>query len=120
MCSRTSLRFRHDSLVAEADERDGADGNRPRSGRAAALLGLCQVRRLRDGEARSPLEAARAGVGLSRSRHRAPSTWMIECSPVPPDERRVAGGRLTRVSNQHTSDGEVASCWRPHRRRAAT
>ena len=33
--------------------------------------------RLRHGEARSPLEAAGAGVGPSRSRHRPPSTWII-------------------------------------------
>jgi len=35
-----AFRCRHDGLVGEADERDGAEGNRPRSGRAAALLGL--------------------------------------------------------------------------------
>ena len=33
--------------------------------------------RLRDGEPRSPREAAGAGVGRSRSRHRPPSTWII-------------------------------------------
>ena len=50
MCSRLSsdaflqflqfLRRRHDDLVEDADERGGAEGNRPRSGRAAALLGF--------------------------------------------------------------------------------
>ena len=84
------FRFRHDGPVAEADERAGAEGNRPRSGRAAALLGLGRCARLRDGEARSPLEAAGAGVGPSRSRHRPPSTWINESSPIPSDERRVA------------------------------
>jgi hypothetical protein len=31
------LRFRQNGLVEEADERGGAEANRPRSGRAAAL-----------------------------------------------------------------------------------
>ncbi len=35
-----AFRFRQNGLVEEADERGGAEGNRPRSGRAAALLGL--------------------------------------------------------------------------------
>ena len=61
-----------------------------------SAFGWCD--RLRDGEPRSLREAAGAGVGRSRSRHRPPSEWIIESSPVPPDERRVAGGRLTRVS----------------------
>ena len=61
--SHRVLRRRNDGLVEEADERAGAEGNRPRSGRAAALLGLRQLRRLRDDEARSPWKAAGAGVG---------------------------------------------------------
>jgi hypothetical protein len=48
------------------------------------------LRRLRDGEARSRLEVAGAGVGLSRSRHRPPSEWITESAPVPPDGRKVA------------------------------
>jgi hypothetical protein len=44
MCSRHSpvrhFRYRHDGPNAEADERGGAEANRPRSGRAAALLGF--------------------------------------------------------------------------------
>ena len=47
-----------------------------------SAFGRCA--RLRDSEARSPLEAAGAGVGPSRSRHRPPSTWIIESSPIPP------------------------------------
>jgi len=65
--------------------------------------------RLRDGEARSPLEAAGAGVGQSRSRHRPPPTWIIESSPVPPDERRVAKAADAN-GDPHTSEAEVASC----------
>jgi hypothetical protein len=41
---------------------------------------------------------------------------MIEISPVPPDERRVAGaGEAEQIG---ASDAEVATCWRPHRREA--
>jgi hypothetical protein len=60
---------------------------------------------LRDGEARSPWEAAGAGVGPSRSRHRPPSTWIIENSPVPPDERRVPGA-ADADADQHTSEAD--------------
>jgi hypothetical protein len=76
------------------------------------FLALDRCARLRDNEARSPLEAAGAGVGPSRSRHRPPSTWLIESSPVPPDERTVAGAAGAGVE-QDTIEGEVASCWRP-------
>jgi len=48
MCSRTPSDFafglRQNGLVGQADERVGAEGNRPRSGRAAALHGFGQVR----------------------------------------------------------------------------
>ena len=70
---------------------------------------------LRDGETRSPLEAARAGVGPSRSRHGPPSTWIIEISPDPLGERRVAEGADALQCG--TSDAELASCWHPHSRR---
>ena len=39
---------------------------------------------LRDGEARSPWEAAGGGGGRSRRRHRPPSPWIIEGSPISP------------------------------------
>jgi len=75
--------------------------------------------RLRDGEARSPLEAAGAGVGPSRSRHGPPSTWIIESPPVPSVERKVAIAAES-GADQHTSEAEVASYWRLHRRKEAT
>jgi excisionase family DNA binding protein len=80
---------------------------------------LARCARLRDGEARSPWEAAGAGVGPSRSRHRPPSSWTIESSPVPAAERKVPGAAEA-DGHQHTSEAEVASCWRSHRRRAAS
>ena len=75
------------------------------------FLGLRQLRRLRDGETRSPWAAAGAGVGLSRSRHRPPTPWIIERSPVPSDGRRVAKAAEADV-DQHTCGAEVASCRR--------
>jgi len=82
-----------------------------------SALGTCA--RFRDGEARSPLEAAGAGVGPSRSRHRPPSAWIIERLPIPSDERRVAIAAEA-DADQDGSEAEVASCWQPHRRRGAT
>jgi hypothetical protein len=75
------------------------------------FLGLRQLRRLRDGETRSPWAAAGAGVGLSRSRHRLPTRWIIERSPVPADERSVAKAAEADVE-QHTCGAEVTSCSR--------
>ena len=63
-------------------------------------LGTCA--RLRDGEARSPLEAAGAGVGPSRSRHRPPSTWISVSSLVPSDERKVAGAADAGADSTHS------------------
>jgi hypothetical protein len=114
-----AFRCRHDGLAAEADERAGAEGNRPRSGRAAALLGFAMVRRLRDGEAPSPWEAAGAGVGPSRSRHRPPSSWIIGTSPVPQAGRKVARAAEAGAEQQHPRPKWPAA-GDPHRRRAAS
>ena len=64
-------------------------------------------------------EAAGAGVGPSRSRHRPPSTRIIEITPIPPDERRMAETADT-DADEGRSEVEVASGWRPHRRKAQT
>jgi hypothetical protein len=71
----------------------------------------CQLRRLRYGETRSPPAAAGAGVGLSRSRHRPPTPWIIERSPVPSDGRRVAKAAEA-DGEEHTCGAEVTSCRR--------
>ncbi len=104
-----AIRFRHDGPVGQADEWARSEANRPRSGRAAAPLGFDRCAGLRDGEARSPLEAAGAGVGPSRSRHRPPSIWIIERSPVPSDERTVAGA-ADAGTDRHIFEAESASC----------
>jgi hypothetical protein len=96
---------------AEADERVGAEGNRSRKWPCGSASRPCQLRRLRDGETRSPWAAAGAGVGLSRSRHRPPTPWIIERSPVPSDGRRVAKPAEA-DGEQHTCGAEVTSCRR--------
>jgi hypothetical protein len=57
------------------------------------------------------MEAARAGVGRSRSRHGPPTIWIIEGSPDPLDERRVA--KAADAGATATSEAAVDSCWRP-------
>ena len=113
------LRFRQNGLVGQADERDGAEGNRPRSGRATALLGFGQVRWT--SRRRSTIT-----MGGGRSRRRP----QPEPAPaaVPLDHREFADpairAQVARAADagadQHTSEAEVASCWRPRRREGAT
>jgi hypothetical protein len=86
MCSRTPSDFafglRQNGLVGQADERVGAEGNRPRSGRAAALLGFGQVR---------PTSRRRSTITMRGGRSRRRPEPEPAQAAVPLDHREFAG-----------------------------
>ena len=112
MCSRTSSDFARTAWLRKptrgAEQRPIGHGVAVRQ----RFLGFGQVRWT--SRRRSTIT-----TGGGRSPHRPPSPWIIESSPVPPDERK--GARAADAgADQHTSEAEVTSCWRPYRRKDAT